>query len=481
MSRTPGQSPARPSLTVALISILIAGCSSDASAPPAEATLTAIEVSPATVALTAGGSAQFAATGRLSDNTTMPLPGAAWTATGGTITSTGNYTAGSAAGTFVVTATSGSVSGTAAVTITAVQPPGDISLGSDFVTSAFTFPTFLTAPAGDPRLFVVERAGFVRIFKAGAALSTPFLDISALVKSDAGEQGFVGLAFDPQYATTGRFFVSYVDLSGNSVLASYMVSSDPDVADAASRVERLVVPHPATAYHYSGGLQFGPDGYLYMALGDGGESTDPNGHGQSLADLLGNILRIDVSGAAGYAIPASNPFVAQMGAQGEIWAYGLRNPWRFSFDRANGDLYIGDVGQDTKEEIDISPASTGGGRGANYGWATMEGTTCYLAATCDQTGLTLPALDYDHTPRCSVTGGYVYRGSAIPALQGTYFYADYCESEPHSFRWVGGQVTDQRDWPTVDTGGNVVSFGEDGAGELYIVTRSAGIYRIAPR
>jgi glucose/arabinose dehydrogenase len=292
----------------------------------------------------------------------------------------------------------------------------------------------------------------------------------------------VGLAFDPHYASNGRFFVSYVNLQGKSVLASYTVSANADVANAGSASIRLTVDHPPIAYHYSGGLQFGPDGFLYMALGDGGESTDPNGHGQSLADLLGNILRLDVSGATGYTIPATNPFVGQAGAMGEIWAYGLRNPWRFSFDRANGDLYIGDVGQDTREEIDVSSAASGGGKGLNFGWATMEGTACYHPASgCDQTGLTLPALDYGHDPRCSVTGGYVYRGLVIPALQGTYFYSDYCVSQLHSFRYSGGVATDQKDWTTLDSGNNVVSFGEDGAGELYVVTRGAGIYRIAPR
>ena len=360
---------------------------------------------------------------------------------------------------------------------------GGIALGLDFLpgSGGFTFPTYLTSPPGDTRLFVVERAGTIRIYKAGAMVATPFLDITSLVKSDAGEQGFVGLAFDPQYATSGRFFVSYVNLAGESVLASYTVSANADVANAASRVERLVVPHPPIAYHYSGGLAFGPDGFLYMALGDGGESTDPNDHGQKLDDLLGNVLRLDVSGATGYTIPPTNPFVATAGARGEVWAYGLRNPWRFSFDRANGDLYIGDVGQDTREEIDVSTAASGGGKGLNYGWATMEGTTCYRVAGCDQSGLTLPALDYPHDPRCAVTGGYVYRGPAIPALQGTYFYSDYCVSELHSFRYVGGAATDQRDWPTLTPGNNVVSFGEDAAGELYVVTRSAGIYRIAPR
>jgi len=465
-----------------LVAAVIAGCSDDNSAPNPVPTLVRIDVSPATATVQTGGTAQFAAVGKLSDSSTSNVT-VTWTATGGTITPTGIYTAGSTAGAFTITATSGTRSGTASVNVTAL-PPGEITLGLDALpgSAGFIFPTFLTSPPGDSRLFVVERAGRIRIYKAGAIVSTPFLDITTLVKSDSGEQGFVGLAFDPQYATSGRFFVSYVNLEGNSVLASYTVSTaNADVANTASRVERLVVPHPPIAYHYSGGLAFGPDGYLYMALGDGGESTDPNDHGQSLADLLGNILRLDVSGSTGYAIPATNPFVATAGARGEIWAYGLRNPWRFAFDRANGDLYIADVGQDTREEIDVSSAASGGGKGLNFGWAIMEGSTCYRVAGCDQTGLTLPVLEYGHDPRCSVTGGYVYRGSAIPALQGTYFYSDYCQAQLHSFRYAGGVATDQKDWSTLNSGNNVVSFGEDAAGEVYVVTRSAGIYRIVAR
>jgi len=461
---------------------VIAGCSGDDNGGPNPVpTLVAIEVTPATASVEAGGAAAFTAIGRMSDSTTSNVT-VTWTATGGSITSTGNYTAGNVAGTFAVTATSGTHSGTASVTVT-TAPPGGITLGLDHLpgSAGFNFPTFLASPPGDARLFVVERAGLIRIYKTGAILATPFLDITSMVKSDAGEQGLVGLAFDPQYATSGRFFVSYVNLDGKSVLASYTVSANADVANAASRVERLVIDHPPIAYHYAGGIAFGPDGYLYMAVGDGGESTDPNDHGQKLDDLLGNVLRLDVSGATGYTVPPTNPFVATAGAKGEVWAYGLRNPWRFSFDRANGDLYIGDVGQDTREEVDVSTAASGGGKGVNYGWATMEGTTCYRVAGCSQAGLTLPALDYGHGPRCAVTGGYVYRGSAIPALQGTYFYSDYCVSELHSFRYVGGAVSDQRDWPTLAPNNNVTSFGEDGAGELYLVTRSGGIYRIAPR
>lgn len=350
-------------LAILATTAVLTACSDNGSDPTPTPTLTAIVVDPPTASVLVGGTAAFTATGEMSDGSTTAVT-VVWTATGGTIAANGTYTAGTTAGTYTVTAASGSISGTASVTVTASPPPGDPALKLTYLTNDFTFPVFLTAPAGDTRLFVVERAGKIRIYKNGAALATPFLDITSLVKSDAGEQGFVGLAFDPQYATNGRFFVSYVDLSGSSVLASYTVSANADLANTGSAVIRLTIPHPAgSTGHYSGALQFGAGGYLYMSVGDGGEHFDPNGHGQSKDDLLGNILRLDVSGTTGYTIPASNPFVGTAGSRGEIWSYGLRNPWRFSFDRATGDLYIGDVGEDTREEIDVSPASAGAGRG----------------------------------------------------------------------------------------------------------------------
>jgi len=357
-------------------------------------------------------------------------------------------------------------------------PPVALDLTLEPVATGFDFPLLLTAPAGDSRLFVVEKGGLIKVVKSGAVHATPFLDVSSLVSS-GGEQGLLGLAFDPQYATNGRFFISYTNRSGDNVLASYQVSADADRADA-NGVIRLTVGQPYDN-HNGGHIVFGPDGYLYMGIGDGGSGGDPQGHGQDRNDLLGSILRLDVSGATGYAVPAGNPLVGVAGTRGELWDWGLRNPWRFSFDRSTGDLYIGDVGQDSREEIDVSTATSGGGKGVNYGWNIMEGMQCYDAGSCDMTGLTLPVLDYSHSDGCSVTGGYVYRGAAIPGLVGTYFYSDYCGGWIRSFKYAGGAVTEAGSWDALAPGGGVPSFGEDAAGELYLVTRSGGIYRIAAR
>jgi glucose/arabinose dehydrogenase len=276
---------------------------------------------------------------------------------------------------------------------------------------------------GSNRLFVAEQAGRVRLIKGGVLQATPFLDISTKVSSD-GERGLLGLAFPPGYAAKGHFYVYYTDLSGTLTVARYRVGANPDVADANSEQVILSVAHARTN-HNGGQLAFGPgDGYLYVALGDGGGGGDPDGNGQNTNTLLGKILRLDVeSGATPYAIPAGNPF-ASGGGRPEIWAYGLRNPWRFSFDRQTHDLFIADVGQALWEEVDYQPGGAAGG--ANYGWKIMEGMHCYNAATCDQAGLTLPVAEYDHSLGCAVIGGYVYRGSAQPSLAGLYFYADEC-------------------------------------------------------
>ncbi|MBP2648899.1 MAG: glucose dehydrogenase [Gemmatimonadetes bacterium] len=355
-------------------------------------------------------------------------------------------------------------------------PPVAINLALEPVATTFTFPILATAPTGDPRLFVVEKGGLVKVVKGGVVLGTPFLDVSGLI-SNGGEEGLLGLAFDPQYGANGRFFISYTNPAGDNVLASYQVSGNADVADAASAVIRLTVGQPYDN-HNGGHIAFGPDGYLYMGIGDGGSGGDPNGHGQDRNDLLGSILRVDVSGTTGYAVPPGNPLVGVAGTRSELWNWGLRNPWRFSFDRSTGDLYIGDVGQNEREEIDVSTAASGGGRGLNYGWNIMEGTRCYNAGSCDMTGLTLPVLDYTHGDGCSVSGGYVYRGSAIPDLAGTYFYADFCSGWVRSFRYTGGQVTEAGTWSALAPGGSIPSFGEDSAGELYVLTAEGGVYRI---
>lgn len=363
-----------------------------------------------------------------------------------------------------------------------VSPPPPVA--SDY--EAVPFLTGLTSPVdfqaipGDTsRVFIVEQPGRIRIAKSGVLQARPFLDVSALVSRD-GEQGLLGLAFHPQYATNGRFFIHYTDVAGNTRLARCQVSSDPDSADP-TQTPILSVTQPFVN-HNGGQIAFGPDGYLYMALGDGGSGGDPFGNGQSLSTLLGKILRLDVSGAATYAIPATNPFVGQAGARGEIWSYGLRNPWRFAFDSETGAMWIGDVGQDQWEEIDVEPAATGG---RNYGWNRMEANHCYPpGSACDTTGLTRPIVEYDHGSGCSVTGGKVYRGTAMPELAGTYFYGDFCSGLIRSVRLGPGGTFTTNDWTAVlqrTTGGpmeQVSSFGLDGRGELYILLLNGEIYRL---
>lgn len=356
-------------------------------------------------------------------------------------------------------------------------PAGEADVTLAPVANGLSFPLLLTAPPGDQRLFIVEKGGRIRIVANGALLEQPFLDISASV-SRGSEQGLLGLAFSPAYATDGRFFINYTDTQGDTHVSAWTVSTDPNVADAASERVLLTVEQPYSN-HNGGHLAFGPDSYLYIGMGDGGSGGDPQGHGQDGSDLLGSLLRLDVSGADGYAIPVDNPFVGSADdLRGELWDIGLRNPWRFSFDRATGDLYIADVGQSSREEINAVTAAAGGGRGINYGWNVMEGLQCFGGGHCDQGGLTLPVLDYGRGDGCSVTGGFVYRGSAIPELQGQYFYSDYCQGWVRSFRLVNGVATDQRQWPTLAPGGSVPSFGEDVDGELYVIDASGSVYRI---
>lgn len=345
------------------------------------------------------------------------------------------------------------------------------------VAGGLDFPVYLTAPAGDQRLFIAEKTGRIRIVKAGTLAAAPFLDLSASV-SGGSEQGLLGLAFDPAYATTGRFYVDYTDRNGDTRIARFRVTADPDVADASSEEILLTIDQPY-ANHNGGQLAFGPDGYLYVGMGDGGSGGDPQGHGQNPNDLLGSLLRLDVSSATGYTVPAANPYAAG-GGRGEVFSIGLRNPWRFSFDRQGGDLYIADVGQNEREEVDVSTAASGGGRGLNYGWNRMEGTACYTGG-CDRAGLTLPVIDYTHADGCSITGGYVYRGQAVPALTGTYFYADFCNGWVRSFRYQNGQATSPREWPMLKPGGQVTSFGEDAAGELYILEADGKVFQIVKR
>ncbi|MCC6301434.1 MAG: PQQ-dependent sugar dehydrogenase [Gammaproteobacteria bacterium] len=332
---------------------------------------------------------------------------------------------------------------------------------------------------GSGRLFIVERRGTIVALETGTSLRTPFLDISDRVGSNGGEQGLLGIAFPPDYATKGYFYADYTDTGGDTVVARFhRLGANPDTADPDSEEILLRVAQPY-ANHNGGQLAFGPDGYLYIALGDGGSGGDPQGNGQSLATLLGKILRIDVEqdpGAEAYLVPPDNPFVGVTGARPEIWAYGLRNPWRFSFDRLTGELYIADVGQSRYEEIDVQPAAGGG---ENYGWNLMEGMHCYPAnvPTCDTTGLTPPVAEYSHDGGdCSVTGGFVYRGAEYPGLQGTYLYGDFCSGRIRGLR-RNGAAWDNR--LLLESALRLSAFGEDEHGDLYLADYADGsIYKI---
>jgi glucose/arabinose dehydrogenase len=356
---------------------------------------------------------------------------------------------------------------------------GTPALGLARVAAGLTDPLDLQAAPGDrDRLFVVEQPGRIRIVRDSAVLGTPFLDITGRVR-DGGERGLLGLAFHPRYAENGRFFVNYTDDSGHTHVAEFRVTADRDVADAASERTVLFQPQPFSN-HNGGGLAFGNDGMLYIALGDGGSGGDPQGNAQNPATLLGKVLRIDVDRGTPYGIPADNPFLGQPGFRQEVWALGLRNPWRYSFDRLTGDLYVGDVGQGTSEEVSVGLAARRGGE--NYGWNVMEGTGCFRPSSgCSTAGLTLPVLTYPTREGCAVTGGYVYRGCRMPGYHGTYFYGDYCAGFVRSFRLVNGQATEARSWPTLGAGvDNISSFGVDADGELYIVDHTGEVYKVVP-
>jgi glucose/arabinose dehydrogenase len=344
------------------------------------------------------------------------------------------------------------------------------------VADGLSFPVHLTSPPGDPRLFVVEKSGTIRVIKDGQVLQTAFLDIRDEV-SGGSEQGLLSLAFHPDYASNGRFFVDYTNRAGDTRVVEYRVSADPDRADPAPVQTILSVDQPF-ANHNGGLLVFGPDGMLYVGLGDGGSGGDPQGNGQNRGVLLGKILRIDVDAGTPYAIPSDNPFVGQAGRRGEIWAWGLRNPWRFSFDRETGDLFVADVGQNDREEVNARSRDEGG---VNYGWNVMEGSECFQDDDCDRAGLTLPVVEYDHGEGCSITGGFVYRGSALPELRGHYFFSDFCSGFVRSFRLAGGAAVEERSWPDLEPGGSIPSFGEDADGELYLLTREGSVHKIAPR
>jgi glucose/arabinose dehydrogenase len=366
---------------------------------------------------------------------------------------------------------------TAAPTATLAPPAvADLSIALEPLAAELSQPV-LAVHAGDGsgRIFVLEQAGRIVALAADGGEQGTFLDIRARVGSNASEQGLLGLAFDPAFAANGRLFVHYTDQEGDTVLARFMANAERSAADPASETVLLTTRQPADN-HNGGMIAFGPDGYLYFGLGDGGGANDRYGHGQNLGTILGTLLRIDVSGDSA-VVPADNPFVSREAARPEIWAYGLRNPWRFSFDRLTGDLWIADVGQNQWEEINVQPAASPGGE--NYGWPIMEGTRCFEANSCDQTGLTLPVAEYNHSLGCSVTGGYVYRGAAQPALQGAYFYGDYCTGRIWGLAPGAGNTWQAAELLHSDA--QISSFGETEAGELLVVDYGGKLFRLVSR
>lgn len=358
-------------------------------------------------------------------------------------------------------------------------PPDAPSVRLEEVASGLERPTSVVhAGDGSSRLFIVEQSGYVRILQDGSRIEAPFLDVSGAISSE-GEQGLLGLAFHPQYAENGRLFVNYTDTQGDTVIAEYVVSDDPNAADPASENILLTIAQPFSN-HNGGHLAFGPDGYLYIGTGDGGAGGDPEGNGQDLGTLLGKMLRIDVDNGDPYSVPEDNPFVANDAAEPEIWAYGLRNPWKYSFDRETGDLWIADVGQSAFEEIDLQLADSVGGE--NYGWNTMEGSSCYSnegpISSCDREGLTLPVIEYGRDEGTSVTGGYVYRGTAMSALVGAYVFGDYGNGRI----WAATSTGDGSYSKSVllEAGFPISTFGEDEAGELYVADHNGAVYRVVP-
>ncbi len=327
------------------------------------------------------------------------------------------------------------------------------------------------------RLFVLEKPGRIRILnlKGDQLLPDPFLDISDRVGSRGSEQGLLGLAFDPNYSKNGYFYVNYTDNNGNTSISRFRVSADSNRADPSTEKALLHIQQPFPN-HNGGGLAFGPDGYLYLGLGDGGSQGDPHRNGQSVQVLLGKLLRIDVSKGDPYTIPADNPF-AKGGGKAEIWAYGLRNPWRFTFDRKTGDLYIADVGQDVWEEIDYLPAGSPGG--TNFGWSLREGKHPYQDTVPPGVKLTDPVAEYSHSEGgCAIIGGPLYRGAALPDWQGVYFYGDYCSGKIWGLKktatgWVNQLI--------FQTSFSISSFGEDGSGEIYLADQHGGIYRLVKK
>jgi len=346
------------------------------------------------------------------------------------------------------------------------------------VFEGFNFqPSAVGAPVGDDRIFVMQRHGTIRVLDAERNLvEENFIDLTDRVLAGGIEQGLLGMAFHPDYANNGRFFVYYTDKGGNRQLSEFAVSADnPNLADRESEKVIFEYEQPENATdirHYGGNLTFGPDGYLWVSMGDGADSRV---QGQDPNTPYGTIVRIDVDSGDPYSVPPDNPFV-DGGGLADVWAYGLRNPWRFSIDAVDGLIYIADVGHADQEEVNVVPIAEGG---YNFGWSDMEGTRCFHLSDCDPAQYTTPAVTYTHDEGLSITGGYVYRGAEIPELAGTYFYSDWVQQWIKGFKYVDGEVTEARDW-TADLGGpvgSITSFGLDGHGEMYAVTYEGGLYK----
>lgn len=360
---------------------------------------------------------------------------------------------------------------------TTTTPPDPLQgLALQVVATGLDRPNYVTSPPGDDRLFVTERRGGIAIIEDDVLREERFVDLSDRVRAFGIEQGLLGLAFHPDYSENGRFFVYFTDADDQNRVQELRVDpADPYRADTATTRDIMTIEHVRgrEGRHNGGMLQFGPDGYLYISVGDGEEASV---HGQDPSTLRAAILRIDVDGGDPYAVPPDNPFVAGGGAP-EVWAYGLRNPWRFSIDAESATMYIGDVGQERWEEIDAVPLVP---VGYNFGWIDMEGSHCYTSA-CDSADPVLPVLDYSHDEGCSVTGGWVYRGRAMPELVGHYFYADWCFGWVRSFELVDGEATNQQDWGTdLAELSQPNGFGVDAAGELYVATWTGDVARIVP-
>ena len=349
--------------------------------------------------------------------------------------------------------------------------PGAVKVRLERTASGLREPTMVT-PAGDGsgRLFVTERAGRIVIVESGQLRGSPYLDIRSLVGSSGQEQGLLSVAFHPRYVENGLFYINYIDLRGTTIIARYSVSSDQNAADPASASVLLRITQPA-ANHNGGLMVFGPDGYLWIGMGDGGGAGDQFRNAQNRQSLLGKLLRIDINSGESYGIPPDNPFINVPNVAPEIWAYGLRNPWRFSFDWPTGELYIADVGQNRYEWVHHQDAGARGGQ--NFGWPIMEGLHCYPSGnSCNTAGLDPPITEYGHDKGCSITGGFVYRGQAYPQVQGVYFFADFCSGRLWALDWsaAGGW----RQTELANTGLSVSTFGQDEAGELYLATLDGG-------